>query len=215
MTNDPLRTVSLHIAIRLFVVVLAVMAGNRSVQAEAGQQVAIDLATVPIVSTQEAQQTPSLTPIRRATDPHVDSGERVRPSSLTSRLALLGLVLGGTYIALNMLRRRQNVRSAQTHAIDLLASRRLDGQSTLHLVHIGRRVLAVGSSAGGTRILAVIEDPEEIAQLISASGDPEKGNVPHAWRPFQRRGAAASDGTNIASPGNESPLILGGSRRPA
>jgi hypothetical protein len=53
-------------------------------------------------------------------------------------------------------------------AIDVLASRRLDGQSTLHLVRIGRRVLAIGSAAGSLHTLAVLDDPEEIAGLMPA-----------------------------------------------
>jgi flagellar biogenesis protein FliO len=220
MTDSRLRIVSSRIAIRLFVVALAVISGHQSVQADSPesqvkQPVVVDEAAAPLAPTQGAEQAQSLTPIRRATDPHADPGDRARKSSLTSSLALLGLVLGGAYITLNMLRRRQNDRSAQTQAIDLLASRRLDGQSTLHLVRIGRRVLAVGSSSGGTRTLAVIDDPEEIAQLISASSESGMGHAPAGWRPFQRRNSPANEDTGAGSLPNPSTVILGGPGRPA
>jgi len=176
MTNDALRGVSPPIAARLFVIVLAAMSEARSAPAEPSQAgtvppVISDQAAAPAELTQGSQSSTALTPIRRGTDPQSAPGERTRPSSLTSTLALLGLVLGGAYVALNVLRRRQNVGAAQNQAIDLLASCRLDGQSTLHLVQIGRRVLAVGSTAAGASTLAVIEDPEEVAQLIAMSGD--------------------------------------------
>ena len=219
MTNDALRGVDPRIAARLFVVVLVSMTGVQATPAEPSQgesapPVVSGHAAVPTELTPDLQSSTALTPIRRGTDPQAAPGERTRQSSLTSTLALLGLVLGGAYVALNMLRRRQNVGAAQTQAIDLLASCRLDGQSTLHLVHIGRRVLAVGSSAGGASTLAVIDDPEEVAQLIATSGDRARGDS-SARRPFERRGASAGHGANPAAATAPSSAFLGGTKRPA
>jgi hypothetical protein len=198
------------------------MFGYRSVHADspdaqAEHQVPVDGAPTPSVPFQNAEQGQTLTPIRRSTDPLTDLGERSRGPSLTSSLALLGLVLGGAYIALNLLRRRQNVRSAPAQAIDLLASRRLDGQSTLHLVRIGRRVLAVGSASGGTRTLAVIDDPEEIAQLVavSAGAGSATSDSSAGWRPFRGRTAPAIEDSGAGSRSNPAPVILGGPGRPA
>jgi len=215
------------------------MTGGRSVQADSsqpqpGQQV--DRADA-AATTHPASQTPALTPIRRGSDPQNAPGGRARPSSLASTLALLGLVLGGAYLALKMLRLRQKVGSAPTQAIDVLASRRLDGQSTLHLVRIGRRVLAVGSSAAGTRTLAVIEDVEEVAQLLSTSGHGGRdAGSPSNWsaglaepggrgpRQAERRWttglfagfAGASPSPNAGSQGSlPPPDSLGGTRGPA
>lgn len=220
MIDQTARPSSPHAAIRVFVVALAVTGGQRSVPAaspglQAEQQLITDQSSAPLAPTLNAERAQSLTPIRRVGDAHDNPGDRTRTSSLTSSLALMGLILGGAYIALNWMRRRQDVRSVQTQAIDLLSSRRLDGQSTLHLVRIGRRVLAVGSSSGGTRTLAVIEDAEEIAQLMSAAGDGGISESPAVWRPFHRRKLPANLNAGAGSSANQAPVILGGPGRPA
>jgi hypothetical protein len=97
-------------------------------------------------------------------------------------------VLASAYFVLLWLKRRQfGQQASPPAAIDVLASRRLDGHSTLHLVRIGRRVLAIGSSPTSLRTLAVVEDPEEIALLV----EPCRGETPaggsRGWSPFRTR----------------------------
>lgn len=107
------------------------------------------------------------TPIRRTEDPQSDGTNRRRLSSPASTLVTLGAILGATYFLLLWFKRRTPGQEAtSSEAIDVLCSRQLDGHTTLHVVRIGRRVLAVGSTSGGARTLATIDDPEEIALLV-------------------------------------------------
>jgi hypothetical protein len=155
----------------------------------------------------------ALTPIRREVDPTSPANERPRQPSLTSNLALLGLLLGGAYIALGWLRRRQGPAAVRPEAIELLASRRLDPHATLHLVRIGQRVLALSSAPGGSRTLAVIDDPEEIAALMSSSTADGLGESDSRGRPFCRRRAPQRNAVHQDSPTSPH-AAFGASERP-
>lgn len=227
MTNVGRRRQTLRFAIRMLAVALIAVGNSQPGESAppdgpTGQVVelgAADDRAPPVeadtVASPDETQAQGLTPIRRTDGATPDSGERRRPSSLTSSLAVLGLVLGGAYFALNWLRRRQDTRSVQAQPIDLLASRRLDAHATLHLVRIGRQVLAVGSSSGGTRTLAVIDDPEEIAVLVSSSTGASAGESPVIRRVFQRRGAPNDERTANGSSAKTPEASSERSRRPA
>lgn len=119
-------------------------------------------------STSPLQSARNKTPIRRTEDAQSDGTNRRRLSSPASTLVTLGAILGATYFVLLWFKRRapgQDTTSSE--AIDILCTRQLDGHTTMHLVRIGRRVVAVGSTSGGARTLATIDDPEEIALLVS------------------------------------------------
>jgi hypothetical protein len=78
-------------------------------------------------------------------------------------------VLIGVVVATRLLRRWARVtgEGASSHRFDVLAGRRLDAQSSVHLVRIGRRIVAVASSPAGVQPLTVIDDPLEIEELLS------------------------------------------------
>lgn len=136
--------------------------------AQSGRSAAPEI-EMPAIEASAADVADTRTPIRRADSAGDELADRSSTPSLASSLAVLGLILGGVYVALNWLRRRQLADPLRGGAIELLASQRLDAQTTLHLVRIGPRVLALGSSPTGARTLAAIDDPEEIAVLVSAS----------------------------------------------
>ncbi|MBL8849780.1 MAG: flagellar biosynthetic protein FliO [Planctomycetaceae bacterium] len=148
-------------------------------------------AAEPVPGTADLTQTP----IRR--NESEASAGRARPGSMTGTLAVLGLVLGGAYVVLSLVRRRQTVQPASSDVIDVLASRRLDGQSTLHLVRIGSRVLAIGSAASSLRTLAVLDDPEEIAGLMASRDTSSRATA--GWRPFGTKAAQSADSGRSSS----------------
>lgn len=116
----------------------------------------------------KSQASPSRTPIRRGGDARTASDAGTRRASPVTTLATLGLVLAVAYAVLALVKKRRGprARDSAADALDVLCSRRLDGQTSLHLVRIGRKVLAIGSAPGEVRTLAEIEDPDEIAQLV-------------------------------------------------
>jgi flagellar biogenesis protein FliO len=149
------------------------------------------------------------TPIRRTDGEPSDAGSWRRPTSPTTTLALLGAVLAGAYIVLAWMKRRgPGQESADPEAIDVLCSRRLDGQASLHLVRIGRKVLAVGSTATDVRTLAVIEDPEEIALLINDGREDRRSGSAATRNRLGNRGiaAAARRDRHTSSPPSADPL---------
>ena len=110
------------------------------------------------------------TPIRRDSAP-ADNARPVRTGlgSLWTTLGALAAVLIGVVAATRCLRRLTGRPGASlpSHAFDVVGSRRLDAQSSIHLVRIGRRIVAVGSSAAGVQPLTVINDPLEVEELLS------------------------------------------------
>lgn len=161
----------------------------------------VDASSTPPHATSDVANQPGTsqtrTPIRRGVDHDAPHAARGTAGSLISSFANLGLILAGLYLVLAWLRRRQSARAAtSTAAIDVLASRRLDPQGTLHLVRIGQRVLAVGSSPAGLQTLAAFDDPQEIATLIAAS-DCSTAGISPLRVPF--RNDAAGAGRDAAS----------------
>jgi flagellar biogenesis protein FliO len=128
-------------------------------------------AVEPPVLPADPAASPARMPIRRSGgEQETDFGPSPR-SSPVATLAMLGMILGAAYVVLTWLKRRgPEARTTVPDAIDVLCSRRIDGQTTMHLVRIGRRVLALGSTATQVQTLAVIEDPEEVAALVINRG---------------------------------------------
>jgi flagellar biogenesis protein FliO len=88
--------------------------------------------------------------------------------------------------------------------VQVLGNRRLDATSTLHVVRIGQRVLAIGASAAGLRTLAEIDDPSEVQQLMVRTA----GGRSRAAEPFRShfasepgsREAPAADPQSLPTP---------------
>ncbi len=102
------------------------------------------------------------------------AGDDARPTrtginSPWTTLGAVAAVLIGAVAATRLLRRwiRDPGDGLASHGFDVLAGRRLDGQSSIHLVRIGRRIVAVGSSPAGVQPLTVIDDPLEVEELLS------------------------------------------------
>jgi flagellar biogenesis protein FliO len=115
------------------------------------------------------------TPIRR--DPATgDAESRARTGfrSPWTTLGTLAVMLIGVVVATRVLRRwtRDTGEGATSHRFDVLAGRRLNAQSSVHLVRIGRRILAVASSPAGVQPLTVIDDPLEVEELLSGGAAP-------------------------------------------
>jgi flagellar biogenesis protein FliO len=116
------------------------------------------------------------TPIRRdgaglAPDRGGGANKR-RISSPWTTLLTLAAVLIGAALAARVLRR---VASGQESglpdaALEVLVTRKLDAQASIHLVRVGRRVIAVGSSPAGVCPLTEIDDPHEVAALLAENG---------------------------------------------
>lgn len=106
----------------------------------------------------------SRTPIRRDNPGGAEAAEQPGSGSLWGSFVTLGLILGGLYVALRLLRRFSPASAASPRAglIEVIATRRLDAQSAVHVVRIGPRVLAVGASPSGLTTLSTFEDPAEI-----------------------------------------------------
>lgn len=144
------------------------------------------------------------TPIRRQTADSAPEGgaARGRIGSPWTTLITLAAVLIGAALAARLLRRVVTGQSSGTSdsALDVLASRRLDAQSSIHLVRIGRRVVAVGSSPAGVHPLTEIDDPEEVALLLaddaapSSRGGQGSKTVFVGARPIRRTHLASTDG---------------------
>lgn len=114
------------------------------------------------------------TPIRRATA-ETAAGRNAnlgRINSPWTTLITLAAVLIGAALAARLLRRVAGGQASDLpdSALEVLGSRKLDAQSSVHLVRVGRRVLAVGSSPAGVRPLTEIDDPLEVAALLAGEG---------------------------------------------
>lgn len=107
------------------------------------------------------------TPIRRGdAERHAAPSRRGTPSPWATLLTLT-VVLAGLYGVLHVLRRIKSGGSgSECDPIQVIGSRRLDAQATVHLVRIGGRVLAIGSSTAGLSTLDVVSDPDEIALRV-------------------------------------------------
>jgi flagellar biogenesis protein FliO len=114
---------------------------------------------------------PEKTPIRRQTAAGAadDRNATDRVGSPWKTLGTLAALLVGAALAARVLRRVATGRGEglSTTALDVLGSRKLDHQSSLHLVRIGRRVIAVGTSPAGLCALTEIGDPREVALLLT------------------------------------------------
>jgi len=139
------------------------------------------------------------TPIRRDSDLLSEDAPHTRTpvGSPWGTLATVGGLLLGSFVITRMLR-RSGSRSGPTPALDqfeVLAGRRLDGQSSIHLVRIGRRIVAVASSSAGVQPLTVIDDPLEVEELVSG-GAPARPRGPVASATPLFSGARAIRRTN-------------------
>ena len=102
---------------------------------------------------------------RPATPGTVATGDFLR------MVLVLAAVLGAIYLLLRLIRRGAAGRLGSSDRIDLLASRSLGGNRSLHLVRVGREFLLVGAADQAVNLVARITDPESIDTLqASATG---------------------------------------------
>ena len=112
------------------------------------------------------------TPIRRgsASPDDLAGREASAASPIWRTLGVLCLLLSGLFGVLKLIQRYAPRRSstAQTQQIQMVDRLRLDTQTTVYLLRIGRRLLVAGQSAGGLNTLTEIEDSEEVAELMGS-----------------------------------------------
>lgn len=132
---------------------------------------------------QERTSTPAQekTPIQRETAP-----ARAKPvssrSSLWMTYAILGVIVGGVVFGGRWLKRISPGKfGSPDGAIDVLGSRPLTPQHTVHVLSIGERVLIVGTGPDGMRTLSEITDPAESLHVtaLCKSGAPESALPSH------------------------------------
>ena len=139
-----------------------------------GQRDQADLATV--IPEQEwggVQRTPIE---RRASQPgQTANTDNATESPIWTTLGILCLLLAGVYGFLRLLRRYggHGFSTPDRPLIHLLDQQKLDSQSSVYLLRIGRRIVVTGSSAAGMSQLSEITDPEEVAELCSPQGADE------------------------------------------
>jgi flagellar biogenesis protein FliO len=137
------------------------------------------------------------TPIRRHDEPAANpSGDERGAGSLWGTFITLGLILGGLYLVLRVFKRWSPSASAASQRpslIEVIATRRLDAQSVVHLVRIGPRVLAVGASPTGLNTLGAFDDPVQIEQMLgTANQSLAAGALFDGLRPVRNGGTLAS-----------------------
>ena len=138
---------------------------------------------------------PLRTPIRRNNEQAANPGNEQSAGSLWGTLITLGLILGGLYLVLRVLKRLSPTASAaaqRSGLIDVVATRRIDTQSVVHLVRIGPRVLAIGASPAGLTTLGAFDDPAEIEQMLGTDKQPgAAGALFNGSRPMRSGSALA------------------------
>lgn len=140
----------------------------------------------------------SRTPINRrnasvAETPAVDRSAR---NPIWTTLGLLCMLLAGLYGILHLLRRFGGRRfsAADSQQIQLVARQRLDSQTSVFLLRVGRRMILAGSSPSGLNALAEIDDPEEVSELCGSDREAEASSFSSLFsgaRPICRKAAPA------------------------
>lgn len=110
----------------------------------------------------------SRTPIRRSDGAAAADSERIPSPSLLGTLTTLGAILAGLYVALRLLKRMSPgaTRASEGDLVTILATRRIDAQSQIHIVRIGNRVLAIGASPAGLTTLSTFSDAGDLAVFL-------------------------------------------------
>lgn len=113
------------------------------------------------------------TPIRRGEVVDEASPSRSERSSIWSTVAILAIVVGGIAAGARFFRHRSlpGIAGRRREIVELITSRRLDGQSSVHVVRIGARILAVGAGPAGMATLTTFDDPREVEQLVGGDGE--------------------------------------------
>lgn len=147
--------------------------GRRLATADASTGNAVPMRSTlsgPSTTTPGASESGGKTPIRRSGDEHPGNVPRevTKGRSLWTTVGGLALIvvviLGLGPFAKKLARGRGG--DLPEDVVQVLGHRRLDAASTLHVVRIGQRVLAIGASAAGLRTLAEIDDPSEVQQFV-------------------------------------------------
>ena len=90
-------------------------------------------------------------------------------------ILILALVVGGIYLLFYFLKKAGGKKLPDNDLIDVLSSRTLQQNRSLHLVEVGRQLFLVGSAEGGVSLVAEIHDKETVDEIrIRAS---EKGSL--------------------------------------
>jgi flagellar biogenesis protein FliO len=158
------------------------------------------------------------TPIRRANEAAERHADEAGAGSLWGTIITLALILGGLYLVLRLFKRLSPATSAASQRaglIDVIATRRLDAQSVVHLVRIGPRVLAVGASPAGLSTLGTFDDPAEMDALLGTSERSDaRGSLFPGSRPIRGVGTPSAQPRAEAS-AVSAPLSHAGPRRSA
>lgn len=151
------------------------------------------------------------TPINRGSSRTARAGQGdAARNPIWTTLGLLCLLLAGLFGILQLMRRfgPRRLSTAQPQVIQLVDRQRLDSQTTIYLLRIGRRVILAGQSAGGLSSLAEIDDPQEVADLFgseSATAADRKslGALFSNARAIRRESAPAED---VPAPSADTPV---------
>lgn len=80
-------------------------------------------------------------------------------------LLILGLVVVGIYLLFYFLKKAGGPRQQESEVINLLSTRALQSNRSLHLVEVGKQIFLVGSSESGVALVAEIHDRESIDEI--------------------------------------------------
>lgn len=111
------------------------------------------------------------TPIHRTTDSVPTTNESGRATSSGSTLIVLGGLLAAAVVVRRVIQKKveRDRTCGSAKPISLVDRQQIDGDFTVRLLQVGRRLLVVGSSSQGLATLAEITDPEEVALLRGES----------------------------------------------
>lgn len=91
--------------------------------------------------------------------PGLGAGDFVR------MIFVLGGLIALIYGFFWLLKRFSGVRNEGEEALRIIAARSLKGDSSLHLVEVGRRIFLIGSASGAVNLIAEIDDKETVDNL--------------------------------------------------
>lgn len=93
-----------------------------------------------------------------------------------------------------------------SEALEVLGRRAIDQKQVLHLVRLGSRILVLGSSPGGIRTLAEIDDPVEVDLLTGlCQRDESAGSFSQAFSALFSRQAVGGSQTGAGAPSTPQP----------
>ncbi len=80
-------------------------------------------------------------------------------------ILVLALVVGAIYLLFYFIKKAGASKLPDNNLINLLSTRSLQQNRSLHLVEVGKEIFLVGSSEGGVALVARIEDKESLDEI--------------------------------------------------